>query len=418
MTFQVAIGANREGPELRNVARANRALEAVWRSGLLPRPRLEPDALEATALRGRTRTAFGPDESWRVPLEILLRSLREEADLNPLGLTMAHGQIVMMLRARLRAAALWQAHPDILARPVAGPVVILGQMRSGTTRLHRLLACDPRFAFTSMAESMIPTPFTRRPGARDSRRLRARAGLAMVERLNPELGRIHPTTPDAAEEEFGWLSFGFGAAQFEAQWRAPGFTRWWEAQDRNALYREFGALLRTNAWFRREDTEKPWILKAPQFLEDLPALLAAFPDAKLICLERDLAEVVPSSASLVWNQMRIQSDTADPAWIGREWLRRTRRRADIAAATLRERPDVPRIEVGYTAMSRDWRGEMARIYDFLGLELTREVQGRMQAWLDGATRHSGHCYSLAQFGLDAVDLEARDSGDDARGDER
>lgn len=414
MTFQVAIGANREGPELRNVARANRALEAVWRSGLLPRPRLEPDVLEATALRGLPRTALGPDDGWRAPLEVLLRSLREEAGLNPLGLTMAHGQIVMMLRARIRAAALWRAHPEILARPVAGPVVILGQMRSGTTRLHRLLACDPRFGFTRMAEAMIPAPFARRPGARDSRRLRARAGLATIERLNPELGRIHPTTPAAAEEEFGWLSFGFGAAQFEAQWRAPGFTRWWETQDKAGLYREFGALLRTNVWFRREDPEKPWILKAPQFLEDLPALLAAFPDARLICLERDLAEVVPSSASLVWNQMRIQSDTADPAWIGREWLRRTRRRAGIAATTLRARPAVPRIEVGYAEMTRDWRGEMTRIYEFLGLGLTAGVVERMQACLDGATRHRGHRYSLAQFGLEAADLDARDDGDDAR----
>ncbi|MGZ8362114.1 MAG: sulfotransferase family protein [Allosphingosinicella sp.] len=360
--------------------------------------------LEAAALRGAPQVAFGRGETWREPLWQLLKSLREEAGLSPLGLTMAHGQIVMMLRARIRAVALWEAHPEMLDRPVAGPVVILGQMRSGTTRLHRLLACDPRFAYTRMSEAMIPAPFARRPGARDSRRLRARAGLMMVGRLNPELGRIHPTAPGAAEEEFGWLSFGFGAAQFEAQWRAPGFTRWWEGADKSALYREFGALLRTNAWFRGVPPGRPWLLKAPQFMEDLPALLAAFPDARLICLERDLGEVVPSSASLVWNQMRIQSDSVDPAWIGREWLRRTRRRAEIAAATRHARPDVPAFEVGYEAMNADWRGEIARIYDFLGLPLAAEMLARMQVYVDRARAHVGHNYSLAQFGLDAANV--------------
>ena len=120
--------------------------------------------MEARALRGAAREAFGPDQEWRTPFEILLRSLREEADLNPLGLTMAHGQLVLALRARIRAASLWRDHPEILERSIRAPIVILGQMRSGTTRLQRLLACDDRLAHTRFHESLIPVPLGTRPG--------------------------------------------------------------------------------------------------------------------------------------------------------------------------------------------------------------------------------------------------------------
>jgi hypothetical protein len=390
---------------LPNVGRANRALTALWRSGLAPRPVLEARALEAAALKGAPPGALGGDDSWREPFDWLVRSLREEAELNPLGLTMAHGQIVMMLRARRRAAALWRAHPEILRRPFYAPILILGQMRSGTTRLQRLLACDDRFAHTRLHESLIPAPFGGTPRRRDSRPWRARAGLALLRRLNPEIGRIHPTGPSAPEEEFGLYSFAFGSAQYEAQWRVPSFSRRWESADPRPVYREFRALLQTNGWYRGEPAERPWILKAPQFLQDLPALLDAFPDARLLVLERNLDAVIASSASLVWNQMRVQSDRADKAWIGREWLRKTLLRRERARAALDSRPEVPRLHILFEAMNRDWRQEIGRIYDFLGLDLPAETERRMAAYVTGATAHAGHSYDLAQFGLSSPEVE-------------
>lgn len=371
---------------------ANRGLAGLWRTRLLPRPLLDADALEATALRGRSPDAFGPAQEWRAPFRLLVESLRDEAALNPLGLSMAHGQIVAALRARIRAAALWQAHPEILERPIRAPVVILGPMRSGTTRLHRLLACDPRFAHTRVFESLSPVPG-------HGRVLKARASLAAIRRFNPALAAIHPMAPHDAEEEFGLFSFSFGSAQLEAQWRVPRFTSWWESTDTSWLYREFRALLQTIGWARGEAAERPWLLKAPQFMQDLPALLRTFPDARLICLDRSLDRVVASSASLVWHQMRIQSDAVEPAWVGREWLRKTLLRIECAMEARRARPDVPQLEVTYEAMDRDWRSEIARIYVFLGEGLTPEVEARMAAYLAGARAHVGHRYSLEQFGL-------------------
>lgn len=387
-----SIEPEQDGAPSRAAALANRGLDAAWRAGLLPRPILDPLAFEAAALGKRSRDSFGPAQEWRIPYRLLVRSLREEANLNPLGLAMAHGQIVGALRARIRAQDLWRLHPEILTRPIPAPVVILGPMRSGTTRLQRLLACDDRFAHTRLFESLHPVPG---PG----RVLKTRASLAALNLFNPALRAIHPMRPRQPDEEFGLFSLSFGSTQFEAQWRVPGFTAWWEAADTSWLYREFRALLQTIGWARGAPAERPWLLKAPQFLQDLSAFLDAFPDARLICLDRETERIVGSAASLVWHQMRIQSDSVDRAWIGREWLRKTRLRQTRAAAARTARPDVPQIDVSCEAMDGDWQGEMTRVYAFLGLELTRTVRRRMAAYIAGARAHHGHRYGLEQFGL-------------------
>lgn len=360
--------------------------------GVLTDPSIDAAVLEQAALGRQDRSAFGHDQSWREPFERLTAALREEAELNPLGRTMAHSQILHLLRMRMRAAQLHadaDTAEDVLMPP---PIIIVGQMRSGTTRVQRLLACDPRLAHTKAFETLTPLPSP-------ARRLRAQAILAIVKFLNPETVRIHPTSARAPDEEFGWLAYGFGPAQFEAQWRVPSFSRWWERADKTSLYREFDRLLRINRWARREDPAKPNVLKVPQFCEDLPAILSVYPNARLIVLHRPVDEIVASSASLVWNHMRIQSDSVDKGWVGQEWQRKTLLRERALETFLANRGDVPVIHVDYDGMNRDWLAETRRIYAFLGLDLPQSQVHRMERWLQSSRSHLGHRYSLDEFGL-------------------
>jgi hypothetical protein len=347
---------------------------------------------------------FGGDH-WRAPFAILIESLRSDATLNPIGHTLAFGQLAKVLRERLRAQALWKAHPEILEQPVTAPIIVLGSMRSGTTRIQRLLACDQRFAHTRLFESLSPVPEAGR-GSIDLRAIKASAGLAFLHTLNPALAAVHPSRAQSPEEEFGLFSFAFSGAQFQAQWRIPSFARWWETADAAPVYRDFRRLLQTIAWSRGQRPGQPWVLKAPQFMEELDALLAVFPDARLLCLGRDAVDVVGSSCSLVWQQQRIQSDVADRHWIGREWLHKTVRRVGAAEAVRRARPSVAQLDIAYLAVDRDWRGEIARIYDFLGVELTSSAVRRMACFLGGSKAHRGHLYRLEDFGLDEREVRA------------
>ena len=397
------VAASESSPGRRRIALANRALLRSWDKGWTPVPVLEPDRLIAAARRSTGLDDLGDPSVWRDRLDVLCRALADEAELSPLGRTMAYGLLTAGIRDRLRLHALWARRPEIAQVPFPAPVLVLGQMRSGTTRMQRLLACDERLRWTRFYESWCPVPATGWPV--DDRRARAGAMLLAMRALNPEFTVIHPSSVDGPDEEIGLHALSLHGSVFEAQWRMPSFARYCEEADLSGVYREFRLSLQTLAWQRRDRTARPWVLKVPQLTQDLGAVLDVFPDARIVRVEREPVAVVASAASLVRNQMKVQSDAVDDRWIGREWLRKVALRRGRVEAALAARLDVPRVTVEFNAMNRDWRGEMGRVYATLGLELEPALEERMAAYLARASRGlERHRYSVEEFGLSAAQV--------------
>lgn len=380
--------------------------------GGLPPARLTKNHLLETAVRETGLDDFG-DRWFEGPMDVLLRSVRSEARLNAAGEVAAHGQFHHVLRDRLLTQMWFKRHPEILARPIPHPVVIVGPMRSGTTRLHRLLAADRRFAHLRSFETISPVP---RPGfeevmagrAQDFRPKLASRIMKVARLANPRTLSIHPTGPYEPEEELGLLVASMWGMKHEAQWHIPSYACWSEGQDPTPAYRHMADLLRLVGWSQQESSLRPWILKTPQHMLDLPALMTVFPDARLIFTHRDPTSVVASAASLAWNQTIIYSDHADANTVGREWLHKTalmtERMMDARRAI---RPD-RMIDVHFDEMDRDWRGTMTRVYRFLGLEMDSAVPG-MEAFLARSRKlkRRPHRYSLTQFGLTAGEVTDR-----------
>lgn len=375
---------------------AERLLPKLWSAGVLPPPDLDEGRLFRQARRAAKLDDFGPDDGWRDNLSVLLGALRD-APMNAIGRTIAHGSILKVLTDRLRVEALFAAHPEIRARPLAPPLVICGQMRSGTTRLQRLLACDDRFAHLRLYETLSPVPQLR--AGRDPRIRWAGLGVRFLNWANPGNATAHPTGPMEPDEETGLLEHSFWGAQIEAQRRIPAFARHCETADALPAYRRFADLLRLSGWFRRDDPKLPWLLKSPQYLQDLPALSEVFPSARFIFMTREADALVASGCSLVWNQMVVQSDAVDAAWIGREWLHKTALRQARAEAFRATLPDARAFALDFADMEQDWRGSIRGLYDWLDLPLGAELMGRMDAYMVRERRHIGHRYELADFGL-------------------
>jgi hypothetical protein len=405
----------RRGPAPFRVA--NRLLDLLWTSRLASPPALTVDALGQEAVEQAGLEDFG-DPWFQDPLRILLESLVEEAELNPVGQIVARFHCRKLLRERLWAASWFRDHPEIRGRPIAAPVVVVGPMRSGTTRLHRLLAADERFAHLRLFETICPVP---KPPAlnghgphprdvvmngHDPRPKTAARFLGLLHRANPATAIVHPTGPREPEEELGLLVASAWGMKHEAQWRVPSYARWCEAADAAPAYAHMADLLRLTGWLRDDDPGKPWLLKTPQHMLDLPALLAVFPDARLLFIHRDPAAVVGSSCSMVWNQMSVQSDCADARWIGREWMRKTRLKVDRMTAARAQGPAARMIDVHYDEMERDWRAVMARIYCFLDLDIA-PAETAMTAYIARAESNRAfrtHAYDLASFGLQAGEV--------------
>ena len=370
------------------------------KAGLLEKPSFDRAQLMERAATRAGLSDFG--DSWfEKPFRILLDAVQEEARLNEAGRFIATLQFEKVLTDRLWAESWFNEHPEILARPLPRPIFVVGPMRSGTTRLHRLLACDQRFNRVRGFETISPVP---RPGftfeGHDPRVKLAQRVKKVAFLANPKTLNIHPTGPFEAEEELGLLVNSMWGMKHEAQWHIPSFGRWSEREDATPAYRQMARLLKLIGWSQQASSLKPFVLKTPQHMLDLPALLNVFPDARVIFTHRDPLLVTASSASLAWNQTCIYSDDADPDAIGREWLRKTRLQIDRMRAARGRIAPARMIDIHYEDVDRDWRESMRRIYRFIGLDLAPALPA-MEAYCKRASRLKGHKhrYSLAEFGL-------------------
>ncbi len=378
----------------------NVAMGLARRCGLADQPVLEKETLCRRACEFTGLDDFG-DRWFERPLEVLLDAIRSEARLNPAGEWSARAQIEKMLVDRLLAEQWFARHPEILARPMPHPVIVVGPMRSGTTRMHRLLAADHRFSHLRNFETISPVPRPGfEPGGPDFRITLAARILRVARLANPRTLTIHPTGPMEPEEELGLLVHSFWSTKHDAQWWVPSYGRWCEKQDPTPAYEQMVRLLKLIGWSQQASSLRPWVLKTPQHMLDLPILMKIFPDARLIFTHRDPLAVVGSAASLAWNQTIIYSDHANARAVGQEWLRKTRLQIDRMRAARDRIPAERRIDVQYEDMDRDWSGTMRRVYRFLGLDI-EPVLPAMEAYQKrtAALKRRPHRYSLEAFGL-------------------
>lgn len=396
-----------------------RSLRSAWASGILPPADLCPERMRTAAEKetGLWRDTQGRD-FFEQQLAVLLPALNQEARLTDFGRLVAHGSILKVMKERLWFEALMTEHPEIDRIELAPPVIVVGSMRSGTTRLQRLLASDSAFTALRLYEAQCPVPTARALAARaagrpDPRIAQVGRALKLLTSINPTTFHVHPTGPTEVDEELGLNEQSMSGALIEAQRRVPSFARHCERVDQTPAYTRLKRLLKLRCWFEGHDPTIPFVLKTPQHLQDLGALHATFPDAKLLFLHRNPVEVVASGASLAWNQMVIQSDHVDPDWIGREWLHKTEHRLRVTADVRETIPARYQFDLTFEDMNRDWRHCIARTYRFLGRDLTPRAIAAMEAYVERAAAEHGynrHRYSLDQFGLCPNEVRERLDG--------
>ena len=382
--------------------RSNAFLARAWDRGWLPPPDLDPQALWAIAERAHgddVEAAGRSDEDvadFRERLERICASVQQEADLNALGQAMAWGQLSRVVNNRLAFGKLWKARPELLDTRLAPPIIVLGHMRSGTTRIHKLLAADPAHSHTRYQDAFHPIPSI--PGMN---RTKSAIELAMLGALNPWMQSIHPMAPRAVEEELAWISAALHHSIYESQWHIPSYSAWSEARDPAPIYREFARILRSDA-ANRCLADKPRVLKVPAFTEDIPALLAEFPDARLVIAERDHAAVHRSAVSLSANQMAVQSDSCDLTQIEALWSHKIELREARVEAALKDWSG-PITRLSFDALNADWEREMTRCYGELGLDLSPQALAAMRKQMvaSASGRHHDHSQQLERFSAES-----------------
>jgi hypothetical protein len=363
---------------------------------------LDAESILAEAREKTGLDHFG-DDSFREPMQRLLRSLEEEAELSPTGRAMQRARVVGLLVNRLRAQDHFERHPEIFEQELREPLVIVGLARTGTTMLHRMIASDPRMISLLWWESRNPAPFPEPgDGGRDPRIADAQAEVAAMIEGAPDLVAIHPIQAEEPDEEIMLLEHSFFSTNSEAFVNVPTFSAWLDRQDQTPGYLYLKKLLQLLQWQkgRAGGAGERWVLKTPHHLGFMDLVFAVFPDARVVQTHRDPLQTIPSLASLIHAIRILGSDGADPVVAGRQWSDRMSR-ALRRCMEVRESHEDRFIDVWFADAMRDPLAQIRRIYDFAGMELTPEAEANMRQWrVDNARdKRVAHSYSLEQFGL-------------------
>lgn len=372
---------------------------------------LSEQALIATARHETGLERFG-DESFLPAMRVLLGAIETEAQLNPFGRLVARTRTLGSLKNRLWAEACFEAHPEIRQRKILEPIIIVGPHRSGTTRMQRMLAADPRLQYLNTWEGLNPAPRLNWPDlGKAARHEEARQTIAGRQVAYPG-AMAHPMDADWPEEEMLLLNHAFCSFSALGLYNIPSYYRWFLDTDKSAAYRYMADLMKLISWSRGDPENKPWILKNPQHMLNLDILLKTFPDAKLVFTHRDPLKTVGSVMSLMWRFAVQHTDIPCRAQIRDVWMdfcEQMARRCILARETI---PASQQFDVYYEAMNRDWREVMRGLYDFADIEFTAETEKALGTWLAKSEQeglHAGHRYALEDFGTsrDEVDVRMR-----------
>ncbi len=368
-------------------------------------------AVLADAQRKESLTDWGPGD-FEQPLEVLLADYAN-ADLNAVGVLILRAGIVHSLRMRLRAAEWIRRNPEILLERVAAPVVVVGMMRSGTTLLQRLLAADPRFHCAYgwevvEAAPRLDYPFT----GVDPRIAVSEAREAKSRELAPDLFAIHPMYAREAEEEIVFLADAFLSHVPESGAHLPNYRTWIDAQDFTPAYTYLHRMLQFLQWQKRhigvEATR--WVLKSPAHLGYLGELRAQFGDLHIVHMHRDPRATIASGASLNATLHAMHADTVDVHRVGAQWLHRMGW-TNYRAMAVRDgwADDAARVtDIAFDDAVADPIGQVARVYDAIGLPLTVEAESAMRRWLEERPREAARPpYRLADYGLRPEQVDER-----------
>ncbi|MCV7328948.1 sulfotransferase [Mycobacterium cookii] len=372
-------------------------------------------AVLVDAQRKESLTDWGPGDFER-PLDALLADY-VHADLNDIGVLILRAGIVHSLRMRLRAQEWIRRNPEILTERIVAPVVVVGMMRSGTTLLQRLLAADPRFhcAYGWEVVEAVPRLDYSFTGV-DPRIAISEGREAKSRELAPDLFAIHPMYAREAEEEIVFLADAFLSHVPESGAHLPNYRSWLDAQDFTPAYTYLRRMLQFLQWQKRQRgvTAERWVLKSPAHLGYLGELRAQFGDLHIVHMHRDPRATIASGASLNATLHTMHADTVDVDRVGAQWLQRMGWTNDRAMAVRdhwdRETGGVAArvTDIAFDDAVADPIGQVARVYDAIGLPLTVEAEAAMRRWLEERPREAARPpYGLADYGLKPEQVDER-----------
>jgi hypothetical protein len=300
---------------------------------------------------------------------------------------------------------------------VTSPVFIIGNPRSGTTFLHRLLSKDvERFSTMQMWEILLAPSITQRKIIRGLTALSQRFGAMLHRRLAgmedrwQEQNVMHDVSLREPEEDdylllhiWSSLTIGLSAGLLKEAIPYTYFDTALPASEKNRIMAFYKRCVQRHlhAGRNRHDTKaKSYLAKNPALSPKVDTVFEHFPDAKIIYLARSPLEMIPSYVSMMafsWRVLGIQAE--GPALrdyifeMARHWYSYPLERLETAS-------DDSYVIVKYDDLVGDPEETVRRIYERFGFAIGPAFARVLREESAKARRfRSRHRYMLEKLGL-------------------
>jgi hypothetical protein len=315
-------------------------------------------------------------------------------------------------------------YPSYRQTNISQPVFIIGNPRSGTTFLQRLLAKDGKNFLSMKAWEIFGAPSilmrktawlsvraARALGIRISRRIRK------LERLWKESDPIHRLKLREPEEDeylfihnFSTMKIWSFAAMEEESEPYIYYDDRLPEHERDRMMDFYENCIQRH-YYSHGGNGRHYLSKNPNFSPAIQTLLDRFPDAKFIYLLRNPLKAVPSHISLKEREWQMLGSPLEKYACRDFILRSSEHWYDYPLSKLMQLPENQQIVVRFDDLISDAKDTVERIYQRFGLTLTQEFRELLEIETSLARKHkSQHHYEIEEMGISPQALEERFTG--------
>ena len=374
--------------------------------------------LSAEKIIARASSATGLDDMGTTGFEDRLNAMVDYAaahpDLDDDALPVFVEELESLVRFRLRFEHDRHATPAIAAERIERPIIVAGSPRSGTTVLHALIAQDPKARTPRAWEVTYPSPPPSLASPDDPRREQATRMIKDWCLRAPGMFLAHPYWDEWAEAPMECESFlTLDLHNTYPTWfpYTPAFIDFNPAPTPESVregYRWHHAMLQQLQW---GGSDQHWVLKGTSHQFSLDVVLDTYPDASVVWIHRNPVEVFASFMELMAVLVEGMSGRAiDRRSIGPQFLQRWG--DGLMNGISKPEVDDPRVHhVLYADFIADPPGEVGRLFDRMGRNLSDDHDQLMRSWLaspaNRPNRHGKFTYELDWFGLTQAQVRER-----------
>jgi Sulfotransferase family len=374
--------------------------------------------LSSSALLDEARRQAGLDNygdmTFAEGLRVLIDSVNNEARLSEDNEAALHRELVKLLVNRLRMQLDIKRHPEILDEQLLAPVFITSLPRTGSTKLHRLLAATGNFNALKFWHTYN---FARIPDSEgidpDPRIADTERYLQWLYRKAPRFQAGHPMYTEEAEEELALLDAGFNSLyRWAALLDVPGYVNWVLARDGLQCFRDLRRTLQYLQWQHFRGRNRRWVLKTPSLFGLEQSFATIFPHTDFIVCHRHPDHSVASASDLLCGTRETFSEADFSAHTGAAVLYNFGEKLKGHLAWRAAYPPARVLDVRFADINRDEIALLERIHAHLGIPLTDTAKSNVRAWIamDAKREHTRSSAKLEHYGLSPAMVHERMRG--------